>query len=119
MIELDASIFNPAEARKRLGLSPAGPVGEIPLERGRQDKPGLIVATTMFKSTLPAEVPVHGAIEFGISPEMLRRALIDYEKGGGVVLLKGDFMVNHIPCKGSLRVDFGRRIAPEFTYSVT
>lgn len=117
MIELQASVFDPVEARKRLGLPPTGSPGEESLERGRQDRRELIVATTMFKSTLVAGVPVHGAIELGISRQMLKQAIDEYERGGVPVLLKGEFGVNYIPCKGSLRVDFKRQEGIEFKYS--
>lgn len=118
MIELRASIFDPDEARRRLKLSSGGG-GEVPLERGRQDKPGMVVATTTFRASLPAEVPVHGAIELGIPAEMLRRALTEYEKTGGVVFLKGDFSVNYVTCTGSMRLDFAGQTADEFIYTVT
>ncbi len=117
MVEMRASIFELLEAKKRAGLKIAGETDAERLERGRSDRAQFVVATTMFKATLPADVPVHGSIDFGVPRTYLSQLIASWERMKDLVSITGVFTVNYVTVDGELTVDFAKEVAT-FSYSL-
>ena len=109
MVEMRASIFELAEAKKRIGLS-NGENGDR-LERGRGENRRMIVTTTMFKGTLPAGVPIHGSIELGVPKQSLSDIVALWEQNPVPAPGVGLFTVNHVVVRGEIAINFAKETA--------